>query len=188
MHTREQAFALLQSYNQTDSLIKHALAVEGVMRYFAQLNGEDVAYWGMVGLLHDLDYERFPEEHCMQSEKILREAGYGEDFIHAVMSHGYGMCTDVKPIHRMEQILYTIDELTGLITATAYMRPSHSVMDLETKSVKKKFKSPSFASGVNRDVILNGCDMLQMPLDEIIEKTILGMRACAEQIGLKGEI
>jgi len=184
MPTREQAFALLQEYNKSDALIKHALSVEAVMRYFASSEGHDPEYWGMVGLLHDVDYEQYPEQHCKKCVELLAGAGFDEAFIHAVVSHGYGLCSDVKPEHRMEQILYTIDELTGLVNATALMRPSKSVMDLETKSVKKKFKTPSFAAGVNRDVINNGCEMIAMPLDEVIEKTILGMRTEAEAIGL----
>lgn len=184
MKTREEAFALLKEYNSNDSLVKHALAVEAVMRRFAAVRGCDEEYWGIVGLLHDLDYERYPEEHCAMSQKLLQNAGYDEAFIHAVVSHGYGLCSDVAPEHPMEKVLYTIDELTGLIAATVYMRPSKSVMDLESKSVIKKFKQASFAAGVNREVIKKGCEMLGMELGEVIEECILGLRARAEETGL----
>ena len=184
MKTREEALALLRQYNESDALIKHAYAVEGVMRRFARELGEDVEYWGQVGLLHDIDYEKWPEEHCAVAPRLLSEGGYDEDFIHAVVSHGWGLCSDVKPEKKMEIVLYTIDELTGLITANAYMRPSKSVMDMEVKSAKKKFKDKGFAAGVNRDVILNGCDMLGMTLDEVIGLTIDGMRDVHEALGL----
>lgn len=186
MKTREQAYALLTKYNQNDSLIKHALAVEAVMRHFAQKFGEDAEFWGNVGLLHDLDYEKYPEQHCKITKELLEAEGYDAGFVHAVMSHGYGLCSDVEPVHFMEKVIYTIDELTGLITATVYMRPSKSILDLETKSVKKKFKAPSFAAGVNREVIQNGCMLLGMELDAVIEETIKGMQAAAEQLGLAG--
>lgn len=181
---REKAFELLTQYNKSESLIKHALAVEAVMRYFAQKLGEDADYWGVVGLLHDLDYEQYPEQHCHKTKELLTNAGYDEAFVHAVMSHGYGLCTDVSPQLAMEKVLYTIDELTGLVTAAAYMRPSRSVMDMEVKSVKKKFKDKSFAAGVNRDVIQNGCELLEMDLDTVISFVIEGMRASAEALGL----
>ena len=184
MQTRDEALALLRQYNKNDALIRHAYAVEGVMRHFADLFGEDADYWGQVGLLHDVDYEQWPEEHLAVAPRLLREGGYDDDFIHAVCSHGWGLCTEVRPERKMELVLYTIDELTGLITAAAYMRPSRSVMDLEVKSVKKKFKDKGFAAGVNRDVINNGCGMLGMPLDEIIEQTVLGMRGVHESLGL----
>ena len=176
MKTREDALRVLQQYNETESLLKHAYAVEGVMRRFAAARGEDVAYWGQVGLLHDVDYERWPNEHLKIAPRLLAEAGYDEAFIRAVCAHGYGICTDVKPELPMEQVLYTIDELTGLITAAAYMRPSRSVMDMEVKSVKKKFKDKGFAAGVSRDVILAGCEMLGLTLDEVIAETLEGMR------------
>lgn len=184
MKTREEALAVLRQYNESDALIKHAYAVEGVMRHFAELFGEDVEYWGQVGLLHDVDYEKWPEEHLQVAPRLLAEAGFPEDFIHAVCSHGWGLCSDVKPERKMEIVVYTIDELTGLINATAIMRPSHSVMDLEVKSVKKKFKDKGFAAGVNRDVINNGAQMLDLPLDEIIDHTIQGMRDVHEALGL----
>jgi putative nucleotidyltransferase with HDIG domain len=186
--TREQAFELLKKYNKTDSLIKHGLSVEAVMRHFAELNNEDVEKWGIVGLLHDVDYEMYPSEHCVKAKEILEAEGYPEEYIHAVMSHGWGMCTDVEPTHKMENVLYTIDELTGLITANALMRPSKSVLDLEVKSVKKKFNQRSFAAGVNRDIVLLGSERMGMDISDILSETIKGMRGVAEEIGLKGEL
>lgn len=184
--TREEAYQLFKEYNQSESLIKHALAVEAVMRYFAAKKGEDVEYWGTIGLLHDLDYEKYPEQHCKMTEKILRERGEGEDVIHAIVSHGYGICTDVEPVLYMEKVLYTIDELTGLITATVYMRPDRSILDLEVKSVKKKFKNLKFAAGVDRDIIQRGAELIAMELDEIMAWTIQGMKEQAENLGLAG--
>ena len=184
MKTREESLEVLEKYTKTDALLRHAYAVEGVMAHFARLFGEDADYWGQVGLLHDVDYEQWPEEHLQVAPKLLAEAGYDGDFIHAVEGHGWGLCSDVKPEKKMEIVLYTIDELTGLVTAAAYMRPSRSVMDMEVKSVKKKFKDKGFAAGVNRDVIQNGCDMLGMPLDEVIDHTIQGMREVHESLGL----
>ena len=185
---RETAYGLLLEYNQSDALIKHALAVEGVMRHFAGLYGEDAEKWGVIGLLHDLDYERYPEEHCKKTREIMEARGIDEEYIHGVCSHGYGICSDEKPEARMEKVLYTIDELTGLINAACLMRPSKSVLDIELKSVKKKYKTPSFAAGVNREVIEKGAETLGVPLDEIITETIAGMRKVAEVIGLKGEL
>ncbi len=182
--TRQDALKTLQTYTKSDALIKHAFAVEGVMRRFARESGEDEEYWGIVGLLHDVDYEQWPEEHLKVAPRLLSEAGYDEDVIHAVLAHGWGLCSDVKPEKKMEIVLYTIDELTGLITAAAYMRPSRSVMDMEVKSVKKKFKDKGFAAGVNREVIQNGCEMLGMTLEEVMEKSILGMRDVHESLGL----
>lgn len=183
--TREQAWEWLCQYNQSDSLRKHALTVEGVMRHFAALAGEDPEQWGVVGLLHDLDYEQYPEQHCLKVQEILREKGADEQLIRAVASHGYGMCCDIEPRSRMEKTLFTIDELSGLITAAALMRPSRSVIDLEVKSVKKKFKDKRFAAGVDREVILQGAQRLGMELDDVIAETILGMREVAEAIGLE---
>ena len=187
MLTRQEAFNLLQKYNRSENLIKHALAVEAVMRYLARQLGEDEDYWGNVGLLHDLDYELYPEEHCHKSKEILEQEGVSEDIIHAVISHGWNICSDVEPTRRMEKVLYTIDELTGLITATVYMRPSRSILDLEVKSVKKKFKTPSFAAGVNREVITKGAEMLEMDLDTVLKWTIEGMKEAASELGLAGE-
>ncbi|WP_434564584.1 HDIG domain-containing protein [Thermoanaerobacterium thermosaccharolyticum] len=185
---RDEAYKLLKEYNKSESLINHALAVEAVMRHFAELFGEDQEKWGIIGLLHDLDYEMYPNEHCKKVREILKERGWPDDYIHAIESHGWKLCTDVEPVHKMEKVLYTIDELTGLITATALMRPSKSILDLEVKSVKKKWKQKSFAAGVNRDVIAEGAELLGMDLDKVIEETIIGMRDVAEEIGLKGNI
>ena len=181
---REKALALLKEYNESQALVTHGLAVEAIMRHYAAKAGEDVEYWGCVGLLHDVDYEKYPEEHCKKAVEILQDAGYDEAFIHAVVSHGYGLVSDVEPQLYMEKVLYTVDELSGLINATAIMRPSHSVMDLEVKSVKKKFKDKKFAAGVNREVILDGCQRMGAELDEVINECILGMRENHEALGL----
>ena len=182
---REQAWEWLCLYNQSDSLRKHGLTVEGVMRHFAALNGEDPDLWGVVGLLHDLDYEQYPDQHCAKVQEILGEKGVDEAVIRAVASHGYGMCSDIEPLSRLEKTLYTIDELSGLITAAALMRPSRSVMDIEVKSVKKKFKDKRFAAGVDREVIVKGAEGLGMELDAVIAETIRGMQEVAEAIGLE---
>ena len=184
--TREDAWNLLNQYNKSDSLIKHALAVEGVMRYFARKRGEDEDKWGVIGLIHDLDYEQFPDQHCKKTEEILRENNWPDEYIRAVISHGYGICTEVEPESDMEKVLYAIDELTGLVVTTALVRPSKSLMDLKTKSVKKKWKDKRFAAGVDRSIIQNGCQMLGMELSDLITDTIMGMREVAEEIGLKG--
>lgn len=184
--TRQEAFELLTRYNDSDSLIRHALAVEGVMRYFAKKRGGDVETWGIVGLVHDLDYGSFPEEHCKKSEELLKENGWPESWIRAVVSHGWGICSDVKPESDMEKILYAVDELTGLVTSAALVRPTRSVLDMKAKSVKKKWKDKRFAAGVDRSVIERGCQMLEMELGELITDTILGMREVAEEIGLSG--
>ena len=181
---REEAMELLKEYTKSEALITHAMTVEGVMRHFSRLLREDEDKWGVIGLLHDLDYELYPEQHCIKVQEIMRERDMDEDYIHAVASHGYGICCDIEPVHIMEKVLYTIDELTGLITAAAIMRPSKSVMDLELKSVKKKYKSKNFAAGVNREVIESGAKMLNMDLNYIIEETIQGMREIADSIGL----
>lgn len=186
--SREQAWELLSEYTKSSSLRKHALAVEAVMKHFAKLEGENEEIWGIVGLLHDLDYEKFPEKHCQKAAEIMKEKGFSNFYIHAVCSHGYGICSDVKPENKMEKVLYTIDELTGLINALCIMRPSKSVLDLEVKSVKKKFKDSSFAAGVNRQTILDGCKMLEMTLDDVIKETIDGMKKNAQEIGLKGNL
>ena len=181
--SREDAFTLLRKYNQDRFHIHHALTVEGVMKWFAnELGyGDDAEYWGIVGLLHDIDFEQYPEEHCIKAPELLRDAGVGEDIIHAVCSHGYGLTVDVKPEHEMEKVLYAVDELTGLIGAVALMRPSKSVQDMEVKSVKKKYKSSNFAAGCSREVIQKGADMLGWELNELIQKTIYAMRSCEEK-------
>ena len=186
--TREEAFDLLKKYNQTESLIKHALAVEGVMRYMARKRNADEEKWGVVGLIHDLDYEQFPDQHCKKNEEILRANDWPEEYIRAVVSHGWGICSDVKPESEMEKVLYAIDELTGLVVTTALVRPSKSVMDLKTKSVKKKWKDKRFAAGVDRSIIENGAEMLGLEIPELITDTIAGMQAVAEEIGLKGNV
>jgi putative nucleotidyltransferase with HDIG domain len=184
--TREAAFELLRRYNQSDSLIKHALAVEAVMRHFARLRGRDEDKWGLIGLMHDLDYEQYPDQHCVKSAEILAENGWPEEYIRAVVSHGWGICSDVKPDSELEKVLYAVDELTGLITAAALVRPSKSVLDMKAKSVKKKWKDKRFAAGVDRSIIDRGCEMLGMERTELITETIMGMRTAAEAIGLKG--
>ncbi len=181
---RKKALALLRQYNESEALVRHGMQVEAIMRFYARQAGEDPEYWGCVGLLHDVDYERYPEEHCKRAVEILKENGYDEAFIHAVVSHGFGLVTDVEPQLYMEKVLYTIDELSGLINAAAIMRPSRSVMDLEVKSVKKKFKDKKFAAGVDRQVILDGCQRLGAELDQVMEQCILGMRENHEEIGL----
>lgn len=184
--SREEAFSLLKEYNKSEGLIKHALAVEGVMRYCARKRGEDEEKWGLIGLVHDLDYEQFPEQHCRKTEEILTTHNWPAEYIRAVVSHGWGICTDVEPQSELEKVLYTIDELVGLVVATALVRPSRSVLDMKTKSVKKKWKDKSFAAGVNRDVIEKGAEMLGVELGEIIDDVIMGMREVADEIGLRG--
>ncbi|MBK5245301.1 MAG: hydrolase [Eubacteriaceae bacterium] len=181
---REAALALLIEYNENEALINHGIAVSGVMAHFAVIEKEDPEYWGIVGLLHDLDYGKYPMEHCVKVVEILKDHGYDDDFIQSVVSHGYGICSEVEPTHQMEKILYAIDELTGLITACAYMRPSKSVNDLEVKSVKKKFKTASFAAGVDREVITSGSEIAGYSLEDLMKETILGMRGVADDIGL----
>lgn len=185
--SREEAFELLKEYNKSDSLIKHALTVESVMLHFAELfEEEDKEKWRIIGLVHDLDYELYPDEHCKKAREILIQREWPEDYIRAIESHGWKICSNVEPMERMEKVLYTIDELTGLIAATALMRPSKSILDLEVKSVKKKWKQKGFAAGVNREIIEDGANMLGIELDKVIEETIKGMRKVAEDIGLKG--
>ena len=183
MITREEAFSLYSTYNSSATLLKHALSVEAVMKRFAQYYEEDVEYWGIVGLLHDIDYEKYPDEHCKKAPSILREHNISEDMIHAIVSHGWGLCSDVEPISIMEKVLYTIDELTGLITATALMRPSNSLSDLGVKSVMKKWKTKGFSQGVDRDLILGGCEMIGLDLSEVITLSIEGMRPIAKELG-----
>lgn len=184
--TREEAYQLLTEYNKSDSLIKHALAVEGVMRYFARKRGEDEEKWGVIGLIHDLDYEQFPEEHCHKSEEILKEKGWPEEYIRAVVSHGWGLCSEVEPQTELEKVLYAIDELTGLVVTTALVRPSKSIMDVKVKSVKKKWKDKRFAAGVDRSIIEKGAQMLGMEVSDLITDTLAGIQEVAEEIGLKG--
>ncbi|MBQ8232034.1 MAG: hydrolase [Lachnospiraceae bacterium] len=182
--SRQEAFELLKKYNQDHFHIQHALTVEGVMKWYAKELGyrEDAEYWGIVGLLHDIDFEQYPEAHCIKAPELLRNAGVGENIIHAVCSHGYQLTVDVKPEHEMEKVLYAVDELTGLIGAVALMRPSKSVQDMEVKSVKKKYKSTNFAAGCSREVIQRGADMLGWELDKLIENTIYAMRSCEAEI------
>ena len=182
--TREQAFELLKKYNKDPFHIRHALTVEGVMKYYADKlgYGDERDYWGIVGLLHDIDFELYPEEHCKKAPELLRDGGVGEDMIYSVCSHGYGICCDVKPINEMEKVLFAADELTGLIWSTALMRPSKSVMDMEVSSLKKKFKDKKFAAGCSRDVIKTGAENLGWELDRIFEETILAMRSCESEV------
>lgn len=182
--TREEALALLKEYNKTDSLLKHAYAVEGVMRYMARKHGEEEQKWAIVGLIHDLDYERFPQEHCKKTREILQERGWPEEYIQAAVSHGWGLCVDEEPVTLMAKTLYAMEELTGLITAAALVRPSRSVSDMEARSVMKKWKDKSFAAGVNRPVIEKGAEMLGVELRDLVEDAIMGMREVREQIGL----
>jgi putative nucleotidyltransferase with HDIG domain len=186
--TREEALTLLRQYNKNESLIKHAMAVEGVMRYIARKRGEDEEKWGVIGLIHDLDYEQFPDQHCKKTEEILKKNDWPEEYIRAVVSHGWGICSDVKPESDMEKVLYAIDELTGLVVTSALVRPSKSVMDMKAKSVKKKWKQKQFAAGVDRSIIEKGAEMLGVELSELITDTIMGMREVAAEIGLKGNV
>jgi putative nucleotidyltransferase with HDIG domain len=183
--TREDAIQLLKNYNSNDSLVKHALSVEGTMRYMARKYNEDEEKWGIVGLIHDLDYEKFPDQHCIKTKEILEERKWPEEYIRAAISHGWGICTDVEPLSLMEKTLYAVDELTGFITACALVRPSKSVMDLKPKSVRKKWKQKHFAAGVDRSIIEKGAQMLGMDLNDLIVDVIAGMQEIAEQIGLK---
>jgi len=185
--TREDAWLLLTRYNETESLRKHALAVEAVMRYFARKRGEDEEKWGIVGLIHDLDYEKFPDRHCSKTEEILQENKWPQEYIRAAVSHGWGICSDVEPKSDLEKVLFAVDELTGLVVTSALVRPTKSVLDMTAKSVKKKWKDKRFAAGVDRSIIEKGAQMLNMDLTELITDTILGMREVAEEIGLKGE-
>jgi len=182
--THDEALSLLKEFNKSESLLKHAYSVEGVMRYIARKIGEDEEKWGIIGLVHDLDYERFPEQHCKKSREILEERGWPEEYIRAIVSHGWGICSDDEPQTEMEKTLYAVDELTGLITAVAIIRPSKSVTDLEVKSVMKKWKDKSFAARVNRSVIEKGTAMLRVELRELVTDVIMGMREVADRIGL----
>lgn len=183
MITREEALALFKKYNKTESLYHHALAVEATMRAFARKYGEDEEYWGLVGLLHDIDWEMFPEEHCKKAPELLREIGTPEDMIHAICSHGYGVVVDIAPERQMEKVLYTIDELTGLVNATALMRPE-KINGMSVKSVKKKWGTKSFAAGVNRELIEKGAELSGIEIPELIQTTIDAMSSIKEEIGL----
>ena len=180
--TRDEAFELLKQYNKDPFHIQHALTVEGTMRWYAENTGEDPEFWGIVGLLHDIDFELYSEEHCIKAPELLKAGGATEEVIHAVCSHGYGITVDIEPVHPMEKTLFAADELTGLIWASALMRPSRSVQDMEVKSVKKKFKTASFAAGCSREIIQKGADMMGITLEELMEKTILAMRSCEASI------
>jgi putative nucleotidyltransferase with HDIG domain len=182
--TRDEALALLKEFNKTESLLKHAYCVEGVMRYMARKAGEDEEKWGVIGLVHDLDYEMYPEEHCKKTRELLEQRGWPDEYVRAVVSHGWGLCSDVEPQTGLEKTLYAIDELTGLVTAVAIIRPSKSVSDLEAKSVMKKWKDKSFAAGVNRSVIESGVAMMGVDLRELVDDVIAGMREVADRIGL----
>jgi len=184
--TREDAFTLLRRYNKSESLIKHALAVEGVMRYFARKRGEDEEKWGVIGLVHDLDYERFPKEHCSKSKEILESMNWPQEYVRAVISHGWGICSQVEPVTELEKVLYAIDELTGLVATTALIRPSKSVLDVKPKSVKKKWKDKRFAAGVDRSIIEKGAQMLGVEISDLIRDTLAGMQEVADDIGLRG--
>lgn len=179
---RTQALDLLKKYNKEEFHIRHALTVEGAMRYFARQYGHDEEFWGLVGLLHDIDFEVYPDEHCKKAPELLKEIDASDEFVHAVCSHAYGLCSDVEPTHEMEKILFAIDELTGLIGAAAIMRPSKSVQDMELSSLKKKFKDKKFAAGCSRDVIKEGAERLEWELDKLLEETLLAMRVDEAQI------
>ena len=182
--SREAALAALKKYNKEPFHLQHAFTVEGVMRWYAQQlgHGDEADFWATVGLLHDIDFEQWPEQHCVKAPELLQEAGCGEDLIHAVCSHGYGICCDVEPTEEMEKVLFAADELTGLIGAAALMRPSKSVQDMELKSIKKKFKDRKFAAGCSRDVIITGAERLGWELDMLLERTLEAMRSCEGQV------
>jgi putative nucleotidyltransferase with HDIG domain len=182
--TYDEALSLLKEFNDSESLLKHAYCVEGVMRYMARKMGEDEEKWGIIGLMHDLDYQAFPEQHCKKSREILEKRGWPKEYIRAIVSHGWGICSDIEPQTDMEKTLYAVDELTGLITAVAIIRPSRSVADLEAKSVMKKWKDKSFAAGVNRSVIEKGTEMLGVESRDLASDVIMGMREVADRIGL----
>jgi len=186
--SRQDALTLLKQYNKSESLLKHAYAVEGVMRYLARKAGEDEEKWGIIGLIHDLDYEMYPDQHCKMTEKILRENEWPEEYIRAVLSHGWGLASDVEPVTRLEKTIYAVDELTGLVATSALVRPAKSVLDMEARSVKKKWNDKRFAAGVDRSVIEKGASMLGVSLDELITDCIMGMREVAEATGLKGTL
>jgi predicted hydrolase (HD superfamily) len=184
--TRDTAFELFKKYNKSESLLKHALSVEGVMRYLANKHGEDEEKWGIIGLIHDLDYEMYPDRHCIMTEEILKENNWPEEYIRAVLSHGWGQATDIKPVSLLERTIYAVDELTGLVATSALVRPSKSLMDMEARSVKKKWNDRKFAAGVDRSVIEKGAEMLGVSIDDLITDCIMGMRNVAKEIGLAG--
>ncbi len=186
--SRDEALQLLGEHVKTPSLIKHAYCVEGAMLHFAELLGYDSEYWGMVGLLHDLDYEKYPTEHCKHTPIFLKDAGFDEDFINSVLSHGYKLCTEVEPVHPMEKIIYTVDELTGLIFAAVLVRPDKDIANLALKSVKKKFKDGAFAAAVNRELIKGGCEMLDMELDYVMEQCIIALQKVSTRLELDGSL
>ena len=186
--SRSEAYNLLCRYNTQESLIRHGLAVEAVMRYFAEQSGEEVEKWGVIGLCHDLDYEQFTDQHCVMTRKILESENWPESYIRAIVSHGWGICSDVEPLERMEKILFATDELTGLITACVYVRPSKSILDLTTKSVMKKWNTRAFAAGANRDVIAKGAEMLGLSVETLVEETIVAMQLRTQMIGLHGTL
>lgn len=182
--TREQAIELFRKYNESESLTKHALAVEAVMRHFASKADEDPEKWGIIGLVHDLDYEKYPEQHCKKTTEILTELNWPQEYIRAIESHAWGICTQTEPIEHMEKVLYATDELTGLVTTSTLVRPDKDIAQLKVKSVLKKWKDKRFAAGVDREVIQKGADMLGIPLDTLIEETIMAMQKIADQLGL----
>ncbi len=186
--SREEAFSLLTTYTKSDNLIRHALSVEAVMRHLASRFDGDPEVWGVVGLVHDLDYEQWPEEHCVKTEELLKENKWPAELIRAVVSHGYGIVNQVKPETPMEKVLFATDELSGLIAATALVRPSKSILDMTAKSVKKKWNQKAFAAGANREIIASGAEMLGMELSELISETIAGMQPAAAEIGLAGSV
>ena len=179
---REKAIELLKKYNKEEFHIRHALTVEGVMRYFAKQAGEDADYWGMIGLLHDIDFENWPEQHCKKAPELLKEIDASEDMIYSICCHGYMICSDLEPKKYMEKVLYAVDELTGIVWAAAKMRPSQSTKDMELKSLKKKFKDKKFAAGCDRETITRGAEMLGMDLDQLLEQTIFAMRECEDSV------
>lgn len=181
---REEGLELLKKYTKNKNLVKHGITVEAVMKHFAKLNGEDEEYWGLVGLLHDIDYEMYPDEHCTKCVEILKEANVEDDMIKSIQSHGYGICSDVKPEKQMEKVIYTIDELTGLIIATALMKPNKTLAEVDLASIKKKWKNKGFASGVNREIVANGAEMLGLDLDYIMQETLVAMQGISDELGL----
>ncbi len=186
--TREDAFLLLTKYNKRQGLIRHALSVESVMARFAARFNEAEEKWRVIGLVHDLDYEMYPDEHCHKCVELFKEHHWPDEYIRAVVSHGYGICTDVEPVTNLEKTLYAVDELTGLVASSALVRPSKSILDIKVKSVKKKFKDKRFAAGVDREVVKKGAALLGMELPQLIEQVILGMQPVAQEIGLKGNL